>query len=120
MSGKKRCRREANFVDVCTFGVANQLQRFTVARCITDLPYFLAGAGVMRKFVLGIAALFALASPAISADMRLPIYKAPRSTPFGAGPAATLAAIRAACGPRSNGPARRRFLWRVAGRARGP
>jgi outer membrane immunogenic protein len=31
----------------------------------------------MRKFLLGTAALMALASPAISADMRLPVTKAP-------------------------------------------
>ena len=31
----------------------------------------------MRKFLLGTAALIALASPAIAADMRPPVYKAP-------------------------------------------
>ena len=31
----------------------------------------------MRKFLVATAALIALASPAIAADMRLPLYKAP-------------------------------------------
>ena len=31
----------------------------------------------MRKFLLGTAALIALASSAIAADMRAPVYKAP-------------------------------------------
>jgi outer membrane immunogenic protein len=31
----------------------------------------------MRKFLLGTAALIALVTPAISADMRPPVYKAP-------------------------------------------
>ena len=31
----------------------------------------------MRKFLLGTAALIALVSPAMSADMRTPVYKAP-------------------------------------------
>jgi outer membrane immunogenic protein len=33
----------------------------------------------MRKFLLGTAALIGLASPAMSADMRLPVFKAPPS-----------------------------------------
>ncbi len=33
----------------------------------------------MRKFLLGTAALMALVSPAVSADMRAPVYKAPLS-----------------------------------------
>jgi outer membrane immunogenic protein len=32
---------------------------------------------VMRKFLLGTSALIALVGPAISADMRAPVYKAP-------------------------------------------
>ena len=35
----------------------------------------------MRKFLLGTAALIALASPAIAADMRPPVYKAPPALP---------------------------------------
>ena len=32
---------------------------------------------MMRKFLFATAALIALAGPAIAADMRLPVYKAP-------------------------------------------
>src|SRR5262249_44388471 len=38
---------------------------------------FHRGGEVMRKFLFATAALVALVSPAIAADMRLPLYKAP-------------------------------------------
>src|SRR5262249_42915103 len=55
--------------------VADRLQRPTPPRCI--LPPFSSRGGVMRKFLVATAALIALVSPAIAADMRLPRYKAP-------------------------------------------
>ena len=53
----------------------------------------------MRKCLLGTAALIALVSPAISADLGHPAYDAAPAAPqFGAGPAATWAAMRVVCG----------------------
>jgi outer membrane immunogenic protein len=57
-------------------GVADQLQRSKQTGCILP-PSSSRRGGVMRKFLLGTAALIALVSPAISADMRAPVYKAP-------------------------------------------
>src|SRR5262245_58037500 len=60
-------------------GVAHRLQCSTSTRCI--LPPSHRGGEVMRKFLFATAALVALASPAIAADMRLPVYKAPPVVP---------------------------------------
>ncbi len=44
------------------------------------MPSSLRRGAIMRKVLLGTAALIALVTPAISADMRAPLYKAPPST----------------------------------------
>src|SRR5215467_256501 len=44
-------------------------------------PPFHRGGEMMRKFLFATAALSALAGPAIAADMRLPVYKAPSIVP---------------------------------------
>src|SRR3984893_14920166 len=56
--------------------VADQLQRATQTGCILP-PSSSRGGTVMGKFLLGTAALIALAGPAISADLRAPVRKAP-------------------------------------------
>src|SRR6516162_4082636 len=55
-------------------GVADRLQRPTRTRCILPLS---SRGEMMRKFLFAAAALNALAGPAVAADMRLPVYKAP-------------------------------------------
>jgi len=56
-------------------GVADRLQSFAQTHRI--LARIIAWGSVMRKFLLGTAALIALVSPAISADIPAPVYKAP-------------------------------------------
>jgi Transposase, Mutator family len=45
------------------------------------MPSSLRGGAVMRKVLLGTAALIALVAPAISGDMRAPLYKARKGNP---------------------------------------
>src|ERR1700730_16243292 len=56
--------------------VADQLQRATQTGCILP-PSSSRGGTVMGKFLLGTAALIALARPAISAALRAPVRRAP-------------------------------------------
>src|SRR5262245_59938651 len=54
------------------------LSGYSVPRAsVACFPPSPSGARIMRKWLLGTAALLALVGPAISADLRTPVYKAP-------------------------------------------
>jgi len=58
--------------------VADRAQRFNRCRCILSAS---RGDILVRKILLATATLIALANPAICADMRAPLYKAPPLAP---------------------------------------